>query len=216
MEVEYKFYLKSKTYLNELLQSSFWDEFNSDTWTKHHFVAKYFDTEDLTLSNNKFSLRIRLEDETKVLTVKTPKLESDNRALSRRGEWNFVWSPDTPNISFLIESLGHELGEKYIDLLKSIEKEPLYANMTTDVYRYKRNLFLSETQIEVVLDSGKLYGGKLSDDIQEIELELIAGDESKLVELADIIKQRFELTDGNKSKMQRCFELLEKSRQLHG
>lgn len=214
MEVEYKFYLKSKTYLKELLKSNFWDEFNSDPWTKHHFIAKYFDTEDLALSNNKFSLRIRKEDDKNILTVKTPKLGSENGALSRREEWNFVWNQDKPNIRCLIGLLENELEEQYIDLLKSIEDQELFANMTTDVCRFKKNVFLSETQIEVVLDSGKLFGGKLSDDIKEIELELISGDESKLIELTDLLKQRFEFKDGSKSKMQRCFELLKKSRQL--
>ncbi len=214
MEVEYKFYLKSKTYLKELLKSSFWNEFNSDPWTKHHFVAKYFDTEDLILSKNKFSLRIRREDDQNILTVKTPKLGSENGALSRRGEWNFVWNQDKPNISFLLESLKNDLEEHYIELLKSIDDKELSANMTTDVYRYRRYIILSETQIEVVLDSGKLFGGKLSDEIKEIELELIAGDESKLFELADLLKHRFELTDGRKSKMQRCFELLDESKKL--
>lgn len=214
MELEYKFYLKSNAYLNEVLHSNFWNEFKSDPWSKHHFIAKYYDTKDLILSENKFSLRIRKEDNDNVLTVKTPKFESDSGELSLRGEWNYLWQQDKPDISFLIDSLEGEIDNTYIDLMKSVKDEELYSNMTTDVIRYKKNILLSETQIEVVLDSGKLFGGKLSDEIHEMELELISGEETILFELVKVLKERFELMPGNKSKMQRCYELLEKSRKL--
>ena len=214
MELEYKFYLKSNAYLKEVLNSNFWNEFNSDTWSKHHFVAKYYDTEDSILSKNKFSLRIRGEDNDNVLTVKTPKFESENGELSRRGEWNYLWQQDKPDVSFLIDSLAGEINHTYIDLLKSIREEKLYSNMTTDVIRYKKNILLSETQIEVVLDRGKLFGGNLSDEIHEMELELISGEESKLFELAEVIPPRLDPRPGSNSKMQRCYELLEESRKL--
>lgn len=139
--------------------------------------TRYMDTPERLLRFNRVTLRIRQENETQVITVKTP---GKNHA---RGEWNLQRVLDTPfpqpdELSTLVADGAPEL------LLQLPE---LYVTCEAKFIRTCCMLTLCDgTRIELAADVGELIGRTQRQSLCELELELYGGSAQQLARLASM------------------------------
>ncbi|BDU56744.1 CYTH domain-containing protein [Limnohabitans sp. TEGF004] len=170
----------------------------------------YFDTPTLDLKQRRMAVRERLAGEQWLLTVKTAG-KSEN-GLSRRQEWETPTMPGALDFAALVDDA--ELAASLMALRTQLK--PLFR---TDFERHSWVLTHGSASIEVALDQGHITvpGTALSEDILELELELLSGPEAALHALADALRQTpsgvTALTPSDASKAQRGLALFAQSAQ---
>jgi triphosphatase len=170
----------------------------------------YFDTPALDLKQRRMAVRERLAGEQWLLTVKTAG-KSEN-GLSRRQEWEAPTTPGALDFAALVDDA--ELAASLMALRAQLR--PLFR---TDFERHSWVLTHSSASIEVALDQGHITvpGTALSEDILELELELLSGPEAALHGLADALRRTsngvISLTPSDASKAQRGLALFAQSAQ---
>ena len=170
----------------------------------------YFDTPALDLKQRRMAVRERLAGEQWLLTVKTAG-KSEN-GLSRRQEWEAPTTPGALDFAALVDDA--ELAASLMALRTQLK--PLFR---TDFERHSWVLTHSSASIEVALDQGHITvpGTALSEDILELELELLSGPEAALHGLADALRRTsngvISLTPSDASKAQRGLALFAQSAQ---
>ena len=136
--------------------------------------TRYFDTPDRLLREKRWTLRIRQENETQVLTCKTP-----GRGRSR-GEWSLDRTDPAPTPqSGELRALA-ELGAP--EALCALTG--LTAICGARFTRRCVMLELPEARIELAADTGELYGPRGREPLCELELELYGGSLAALSALA--------------------------------
>jgi len=164
----------------------------------------YFDTPTLDLKQRRMAVRERLAGEQWLLTVKTAG-KSEN-GLSRRQEWEAPTTPGVLDFAALVDDA--ELATSLMVLRDQLK--PLFR---TDFERRSWVLTHAGASIEVALDLGHITvpGTALSENILELELELLSGSEAALHALADALRQTpsgvVALTPSDASKAQRGLAL---------
>jgi inorganic triphosphatase YgiF len=169
----------------------------------------YFDTPDLALQQRRMAVRERLAGEQWLLTVKTAG-QSQN-GLSRRQEWEGPTTPGALQFDSLVDDA--ELAQELMAL-----RPNLRALFCTDFERQRWVVNHAGAQIEVALDQGRIHvpGTYLSEQLLEVELELLSGPEDGLMVLADTLRQTPQgpvlLVPSDASKAQRGMALWSRSR----
>lgn len=187
-----------------LKQHEFWNQHAEPKGTIH-LGNTYFDTVDRRLNEARVALRIREKNGQYFQTLKT-KGESIN-GLTRRGEWEWALTSAT---------LDHEgLKDIWPNALQDVKSETVVPLFSTDFDRTLWNIEWQQpfARIEAALDLGAVKAGDSETPICELELELIEGDEAALTLIAKEFIQTLNLKPSDKSKAERGFELLEKTRQ---
>lgn len=206
MELEYKFYIDFQVDKEDILNSSYWEKFNSNNCERLELNAYYYDTKDGMLAAESFALRIRNSE----LTIKAnSEIEGE---LSARPEWNIVWPSNEMDVEEVLNLLKDELNPKQVTILNEANSRGLEVQYKTEIVRYRKILNHNDAQFEVVVDLGTLYGGHLSEDCYEMEVEFISGTEEDFHNFALETKEFFDLKPGQESKMARCVKLKEQSK----
>lgn len=166
-------------------------------------VSTYFDTEDRRLRRRGLTLRVRQKARKREQTVKST--GTCEAGMFSRQEWTTPIDGKKPNLK-LVESptLRNRIG-----LILPQELSPLFK---TDV---KRTTIIVEhtrvpgdtAQVELAFDQGRVVAGKKSEKISELELELIQGSTTALLDLAKILSQRVPTVFNLSSKVSRGFDL---------
>jgi triphosphatase len=170
----------------------------------------YFDTSALDLKQRRMAVRERLAGEQWLLTVKTA--GKSVNGLSRRQEWEAPTTPGALDFASLVDDV--ELAASLMALRAALK--PLFH---TDFERHSWVLTHENASIEVALDQGHITvpGTALSEDILELELELLSGPVTALHGLADALRQTpggaIALTPSDASKAQRGLTLFAQSAQ---
>jgi inorganic triphosphatase YgiF len=170
----------------------------------------YFDTPALDLKQRRMAVRERLAGEQWLLTVKTAG-KSEN-GLSRRQEWEAPTTPGALGFATLVDDA--DLAASLMALRTQLK--PLFR---TDFERHSWVLMHAGASVEVALDQGHITvpGTALSENILELELELLSGPETSLHGLADALRQTpssvIALTPSDVSKAQRGLALFAQSAQ---
>jgi len=171
--------------------------------TSRHLISTYFDTSDLRLRRRGFTLRVRQDGEKFVQTIKA---EGDTpQGVMQRGEWSAPVDGPTPDLAKID---APEVMEK-IGLLVAGELQPVF---TTDVIRHTKKFRVNRNRrdaarIEAALDRGEIRCNGRSEDISEIELELLEGSTVALQKEAARYLERTPLHYQPLSKAQRGFAL---------
>lgn len=161
-------------------------------------VSTYFDTDDGTLRKAGFSLRVRQAGDRYVQTIK-----QNGRAgagLFDRPEWE--QRVDTSGVD-LDAAEETPLG----DILTRKVRNRLAPVIKADVTRTVWNIMQSGSEVELILDEGTITGGARSEPLNELELELKAGDASSLLEVARELAGQVPLRLGVLSKAERGYAL---------
>jgi inorganic triphosphatase YgiF len=161
-------------------------------------LSTYFDAADQALRAAGFSLRVRGSRGRFIQTVKQS--SGASAGLFDRPEWEReVVGPDLDFDAVAETPLGALLDKKMRKRLKPL--------ITVEVLRSKWDLEYEGSRIELILDEGRVTGGKSSETIAEVELELKAGEPAHLIDAARAIGDRVPLRLGVLTKAARGYRL---------
>jgi len=166
--------------------------------------ALYFDTPDQQLAQAGLVLRLRRENRRWVQTLKGrgdhlfARFEHEVSIPSAR-------TAQVPPID-VARHAGTPAGEQLMKIVSAADAG-LQVEFETDVRRTHRLIRVGKSTIELCFDEGQLRAGNASAPICELELELINGDVSDLLQLATRWVERFGLWIDVRSKAERGFLL---------
>jgi len=152
--------------------------------------ARYFDTEQRDLVKAGVALRIRLEGNQWVQTIKMP----GEHALERI-ELNHP-RPE-PTLDFAV----YENVPIYKKLLKLQSK--LDIRYETDIQRLYRKVRTTHGVVEIAYDRGEIIAGGLTLPVSEVEFELLSGQPQAIFEIGMKWQRRFGLILDLRSKAER-------------
>lgn len=169
--------------------------------SQSQLISTYFDTPTKQLRKAGFALRIRENDGALVQTLKGR--AASQAGMTARHEWEW------PLQQFAVN----------VNVLPQPELQKLFANagflkhfgprFVTDFSRKTWDIELSDkTQIEVALDQGKITAGEQTTLLQELELELKAGNPETLKAVANLFQTELKLKPEDRSKAARGFALI--------
>jgi triphosphatase len=163
----------------------------------------YFDTQDKQLTQSAAALRIRKSPEGFVQTLKSR--GQNIGGLHRRDEWEVEIQNSQLNFSlFPPKALPEGLTES--------EFSPLFK---TDFERTRWLIEYQQSEIELVLDVGKVSTQNGQDHISELELELKRGNLDDLFNLAQQISEQVAIMPSDISKAERGYRLCQKNNDVY-
>ena len=133
--------------------------------------ARYFDTATQALARAGIALRLRLEGEQWVQTIKLPGPDELSRI-----EWNHPRPEATLDLSLYADT--------HIEALISELEDRLMCRYITHVLRLKKEIPTATGIAELAYDEGVIMAGELALPIHELEFEGVSGETSDLFELA--------------------------------
>lgn len=193
-ELEYKYKLENQVQY-EAVRTILEERFPGG-WETVKMETEYYDTQDMYLSSRQWTLRIRCENGSGVLTVKTP---GNGRI---RGEWE-VPEGTLPDglISLVRRGAPEELMELY--------QQPLRVRCGARFHRLRRVVELPQVRVELALDRGVLMGAGKELPFWELEAELKDGDAEALLTWCGSLAREMDLTEEPRSKFVRASGLAE-------
>ncbi|MCX4026136.1 CYTH domain-containing protein [Endozoicomonas sp. SM1973] len=204
-ETEVKLALQD-TSPDEIKQAAFFKQYQSTLVGTKPLINIYFDTPAGDLHQQKMALRIRqLADGGLIQTLKTR--GKSVAGLSSRQEWE--WPIKEKKLDTTL------LNEVWPQSLAVGVKEQLVPVFETN---FERTIWLVEwhhdksvATVELALDQGFVIAGSKTQPINELELELKAGDKAALINLAELLQKQFSLQPYDLSKAERGYQLLDKT-----
>ena len=154
----------------------------------------YYDTEDLSLRQRRWTLRQRLENGKSVCTVKTPLPDGS------RGEWE----TESTDLAAGVEALCAMGAPKEILDYVNCGVTPFCGAKFT---RLAKTMELPGGSVELALDEGVLLGGGQELPFSEVEVELKSGEDSVASAFAGKLAAEFDLKEQPKSKLARAMAL---------
>jgi triphosphatase len=163
----------------------------------HQLEATYYDTGDHVLASHGVTLRVRRDGKKYFQTVKRAPI--DGQPFSRP-EWECLVNGAGPDLAQLPVS---EIGAP----LNGLSPDALAPVFTTSVRRRTQRLDVGGTIVEVAFDEGSITAGDRSEALNELELEVKAGDKRVLYDLGLELLETAPLRIGVRSKSERGYEL---------
>ena len=165
-------------------------------WQTIAMETTYYDTPSHSLSQRRWTLRRRMENQISVCTVKTPGVGLE------RGEWEVACDSIESAISELCK-----LGAP--QELVSLAKEGLIVSCGAKFTRRAATFSLRDCVMEIALDEGVLLGGGKELPLWELEVELKEGSRSSMEAFAAELAGIYHLQAEEKSKFARALALCE-------
>ncbi len=204
MEIEAKYAIPNREKYRELLRLN---ELTGYTLTPAGAVAKvtdvYFDTADGRILSNGYALRLRMEGETILVTLKG--LGGVGGAIHRRDEQEVSLPEWTLDVSMWPEGAARTLAQT---LSGGEELQPLFELTQR---RARRNVMDGERRVaELSLDDVRAAVGRRPAFYYEVEIELAPdGTEADLAILSAALGAQWGLTPEPQSKFQRALATLQ-------
>ncbi len=202
VEIELK-YQVARDFPNTIENLLKWLESNATSGGEDELKNIYFDTPSRLLHQHRIGLRVRRWGGGGEQTIKFAGQQQG--AMSARPEYNVPTVMLVPNLSLFPEHIWpvNVLGEHTVNALnKQLEKQ-FEVIFTRRTWLYKQG----GLKAEIALDQGYILSLGKRETIQELELELKAGNADELFALGASVAKRFNLIPGLKSKAQRGYEL---------
>jgi inorganic triphosphatase YgiF len=161
----------------------------------------YFDNKDLALRKMDMGLRIREVDQKFEQTIKTAGKVVG--CLHQRPEYNVSLEDNTLDLSLFPEHIWPE----DVDV-KTLQKS-LQVIFTTNFYRQTWLITQKNSVIELALDRGEIFTSSNVETIaiNELEIELVSGDEQALFTLAKQLMTVLQMKPGKLSKAAQGYSL---------
>src|SRR5476649_596958 len=177
---------------------------NKSGWERVELSNQYFDTPDRDLASAKVALRLRVDGDAIIQTMKTR--GQSIAGLSERNEYNWPLAKAKLDLKKLE-------GDFWPAELAELDKKTIKPLFTTDFVREKAEIAWgrgkTKVVIEAALDLGHVIAGKQKEEICELELELREGDPSALLELAAELAEKLALMPCDISKAERGYRLFD-------
>jgi inorganic triphosphatase YgiF len=162
---------------------------------RSHLRSIYFDTPGHDLRNSGFSLRVREKDGTFVQTVKSRR----GAGVFDRDEWEAPVGAGEPDLAALASTPAARVLNGSGDRLAALFET-----------RVERTVHLWDQGsgiVEVAVDRGEVVAGDVHEALDEVELELKAGDPKALFDLAGELSKSARMTLSFESKSERGYRL---------
>lgn len=220
-EVEVKFLIPDKKTAGLYKNPKFWDEFCPGSRETLYYRSYYFDFIGKELSKREFSLRLRYEGKREVLTMKWPSDFENERGelnidLGERGQSIAELVDDSKNFRPLLSEAG-QLIKKDIPSYSMLLDEMMEKNefpllrFSAEFERLSVDMRFCDLGEKLFftfsLDEGKLFAGKKSEDILEMEFEYRCGSPRIFEKLACKVEKMTGLTTSNATKLKRLIML---------
>ena len=165
-------------------------------WQTVQMETTYYDTRDGSLSQRRWTLRCRLENNVRVCTLKTPGIGIE------RGEWEVTCDSIERAIPELCKLSGCQE-------LADLCKEGLVVSCGAKFSRRAGIFTLRDAVMELALDEGLLLGGGKEIPLCELEVELKEGSRESMERFAAELASLYNLHAEEKSKFARALALCE-------
>ena len=161
----------------------------------------YYESDDLVLRKMDFGLRIRTKGQTYEQTMKTAGKVVG--CLHQRPEYNIPLTKKQLDLSLFSQDIWPENTD-----VKALEKD-LKVIFTTNFHRQTWLIHQDNSVIELALDKGEIctQAGEPTLDINELEIELVSGEEQALFVLAKKLMAVVAIEPGKLSKAARGYSL---------
>ena len=196
IELEYKLAAPNPAVLEQVLFDKQVAEVRQGGYDLIHMATVYYDTQDRRLSQRRWTLRLRQENEAMVATLKTPAGDHS------RGEWE---APAYNIYDALPLLLEQGAPEELAEVLSGQTLAPVCAAQFTR--RAAKVAFADGTVCELCGDVGALVGGVKEEDFCELEVELKEGSAETAEAFAQELQERFDLREEPRSKFARALAL---------
>ena len=198
-EIELKYLLLTATNAEQISQI-FKQKDIQFTYQEKQLENSYFDTPELNLRQFDMGLRIRRNNEHCEQTIKTAGQVVGG--LHSRPEYNIDIDSNFPILSLFPDEIWH------VEQSVSAIQNDLIVLFNTD---FKRSTWLvtdqNNNKIEVAFDQGNITSGAQSEQIFELELELVNGNSEALFTLAKVLFEALPMRPGIESKAARGYAL---------
>ena len=165
-------------------------------WQTISMETTYYDTPSRSLSQRRWTLRCRLENNVRVCTLKTPGIGIE------RGEWEVTCDSIERAIPELCKLSGCQE-------LADLCKEGLVVSCGAKFSRRAGIFTLRDAVMELALDEGLLLGGGKEIPLCELEVELKEGSRESMERFAAELASLYGLQTEEKSKFARALALCE-------
>ena len=203
LELEYKLAVRTPALLEQILVDPRIAQVRQGGYRMLTMATVYYDTPDRKLSNLRWTLRLRQENENLIATLKTP---TEGRA---RGEWECPASDIHAAIPMLLEQGAPE------QLTQLLADQPLIPVCSARFIRRAADVVLADgTVCELCGDMGTLAGGTREENFCEIEIELKSGSAETAAAFSEALQERFDLQEETRSKFARASALAKEARPM--
>lgn len=168
---------------------------------QNQLINNYFDSKNLALREMDFGLRIRIKGQQYEQTIKTAGTVVG--CLHQRPEFNINIPTNQLNLSLFEQTIWPENTD-----IASLEKD-LQVIFSTNFNRQTWLIHQNESVIELALDRGVIStgSGQPTLEINELEIELVSGNEQALFVLAEQLMTIVKMEPGELSKAARGYAL---------
>jgi triphosphatase len=204
-EIELKYLIPANHNDNDLVVDKITALLNAQNITftldKKQLSNSYFDNHDLALRKMDIGLRIRGVDQAYEQTVKTAGKVVG--CLHQRPEYNVALEGNHLDLSLFPEHIWPQ----HIDVAKL--QKSLQVIFNTNFFRQTWLITQESSVIELALDRGDIFSTPNLDTlaINELEIELVSGDEHALFILAEQLMTVVQMKPGKLSKAARGYAL---------
>jgi len=206
VETEIKLRIPDRFIVPRLIADPIVTSYLKDPFVDIRMQSSYFDTPRGDLQRQKWALRLRLENDTPVVTLKTPGQAAAGDNLFVRNEWQVGYASVEDAIEPLIE-LGAP--EKLREFAENGFSELFQVHFT----RRSAILYLPDgVRIDMGVDSGEVSAGQKTEPLLELELELLFGGEAAIASLAQYLMGKYALEKEFISKYERALRLIRRRR----
>ena len=203
METEFKFNLPDTSVFDRIVENAEINKMGLEAVETIEMHAAYFDTPEMDFRKRGIAYRIRQEDDRITATIKWDVNVSEG--LHRREEFNLVVNDErfaeNPDITIFVSSDAYDV------LHDAAGDKKLMKQISMDYTRRQFKVDTGKSISCISVDDGTIHHEKGYDvPIRELEVEWYYGDEDDFIELANLIRSKYELESEDKSKLQRAYE----------
>lgn len=168
--------------------------------------AVYFDTSDHALEKNKMAFRLRKEGDRYTASIKGNGVSCDG--LHQRTEYNAGIAEDVYYLKKPHPDIfkGAQIWKDLSDIVSGKELTPV---LTMRFIRKKMILCEGECVCELAIDTGEISAGRRSENICELEIELIQGTAELMKKLGRRLCGKYGIFPEDRSKYERGLALLQ-------
>ena len=193
MEIELKYRIPDEQTAERIWENELFRDLEEDGSREEvNLIAKYYDTSDQDLVNNRIAYRVRKEGDHYIATLKWQGRCEDG--VHFREELAVPVRDDSPDIDVFMESdIGDELDE-------IVSKKELLLLLETDIHRRRYRIDTGTAILEISVDKGEVVTENGSEAIREVEIELFTGETEELVRIGEKLRTEYGLETEEISK----------------